>query len=154
MLPPRSAWAARRDNRQERSRPLIEALKVWLERQLALVSGKSPLAAAIRYSLTRWSSLSVFLADGRVEMDTNTVERSIRPITLRRKNHLFAGSDGGAENWAIVATLIQTAKLNGVEPFAYLRDILTKVVAGHPINRIDELLPWNYATASVVTPAP
>ena len=145
---------ARRDNRQERSRPLVDALKVWLERQLALVSGKSPLAAAIRYSLTRWGSLSVFLADGRVEMDTNTVERSIRPITLGRKNHLFAGSDGGADNWAIVATLIQTAKLNGVEPFAYLHNILTKVVDGHPINRIDELLPWNYATANAVTPAP
>lgn len=144
----------RRAVRDQRSRPLVDALKMWLEAQLALVSGKSPLAAAIRYSLTRWTSLSVFLADGRVEMDTNTVERSIRPITLGRKNHLCAGSDGGAENWAVVATLIQTAKLNAVEPFAYLRDILTSVVAGHPINRIDELLPWNYATAKGITPVP
>lgn len=143
----------RRAVRDQRSRPLVDTLKLWLEAQLGLVSGKSPMAAAIRYSLTRWTSLSVFLDDGRVEMDTNTVERSIRPITLGRKNHLFAGSDGGAENWAVIATLIQTAKLNGIEPFAYLRDTLVRLVGGHTINRIDELLPWNYATADAVTPA-
>ena len=80
-------------------------------------------------------------------MDTNTVERSIRPIALGRKNALFAGSDGGGRTWAIIASLIQTAKINGVEPFAYLRDVLTRLVAGHPANRIDELLPWNWKPA-------
>jgi hypothetical protein len=81
-------------------------------------------------------------------MDTNTVERSIRPIKLTKKNALFAGSDGGGRSWACVASLIETCKLNGVEPYAYLQDILTRLVAGHPVNRLDELLPWNWAAMS------
>ncbi len=129
--------------RQERSRPIMEALKPWLEEQLGKVSGKSPIAKAIRYVLVRWDSLTVFLDDGRVELDTNTVERAIRPIALGRKNHLFAGSDGGGRTWATVASLIQTAKLNDVEPFAYLKDVLERIVSGKtPNNRLDELLPW------------
>ncbi len=105
---------------------------------------KSTLADAIRYSLTRWDALCVFLNDGRIELDTNTVERAIRPVTLGRKNHLFAGSDGGADRWATVCSLITTAKLNNVEPFAYLKDLLERMSAGHPMSRIDELLPWNW----------
>ncbi|MBC8425833.1 IS66 family transposase [bacterium] len=133
----------RRAVRQERSRPIMEAFKPWLEEQLGKVSGKSPIAKAIRYVLARWESLTVFLDDGRVELDTNTVERAIRPIALTRKNALFAGSDGGGRTWAMVASLIQTAKLNNVEPFAYLKDVLERIVSGKtPNNRIDELLPW------------
>jgi transposase len=137
----------RRLMRAAKSRPILDAFKPWLEAQLARISAKSPLAAAIRYALVRWDSLTRFLDDGRVEIDTNTVERTMRPIALGRKNHLFAGSDGGARTWAIVASVIQSAKLNDIEPFAYLRDILERMVQGHPINRLDELLPWNYAQA-------
>jgi transposase len=124
--------------------PLVAALKAWLTSQLVQLPPKSSLADAIRYSLTRWDALCVFLGDGRIELDTNTVERAIRPITLGRKNHLFAGSDGGADRWATVCSLITTAKLNNVEPFTYLRDILDRMSGGHPMNRIDELLPWNW----------
>jgi Transposase IS66 family/IS66 C-terminal element len=106
------------------------------------------LADAIRYALTRWSNLCCFLDDGRVELDTNTVERAIRPITLGRKNHLFAGSDGGAARWATVCSLITTAKLNDVEPFAYLKDVLERMSSGHPMSRLDELLPWNWSRSN------
>ncbi len=82
--------------------------------------------------------------DGRVEIDSNVVERAIRPIALTRKNALFAGSDGGAEHWAAIASLVETCKLNGVEPWAYLADVITRIVEGHPQSRLDELLPWTY----------
>ena len=134
----------RRQVRQRRSKPILEALKPWLERQLTLVSGKSRIAKAIRYALSRWQGLSRFLDDGRVELDSNVVERAIRPITLGRKNHLFAGSDGGAQHWAVLASLIATCKLNDVDPYAYLADVLAKLVARHPMSRIDELLPFAY----------
>ncbi len=107
------------------------------------------LAEAIRYALTRWPALSRFLDDGRVELDNNPVERAIRPVALGRKNHLFAGSDGGAERWATVCSLITTAKLNDVEPYAYLRDALERMVDGHPMSRLDDLLPWNWTPTSV-----
>ena len=139
--------------RQERSRPLVDALKAWLMDELGQVSGKMPLAAAIRYALSRWDSLCLFLADGRVELDTNTVERSIRPIKLGAKNHLFAGSDGGGVIWGTLATLIQTARLNGVDPAAYLEYALDRIVAGHPVTRLAELLPWEYARAIKTTAA-
>ncbi|MCE3249178.1 MAG: family transposase, partial [Geminicoccaceae bacterium] len=106
----------RRATRQERSQSIVEALQLWLREQLERVSGKSALAEAIRYALRHWRGLVLFLEDGRLELDTNTVERAIRPIALGRKNSLFAGSDGGARHWAIVASLVATAKLNGVEP--------------------------------------
>ena len=88
-----------------------------------------------------------FLDDGRLELDNNTVERAIRPIALGRKNHLFAGSDGGAARWAIVASLLATAKLNDVEPFAYLKDVLEPMSDGHPMSRLEDLLPWNWASS-------
>ena len=116
--------------RQARSRPIVDALYVWLQDHAGRVSSASGLAEAIRYALRHWSGLLVFLGDGRVEMDTNTVERAIRPITLGRKNALFAGNDGGARHWAIALPLIQAAKLNGVDPMAYLTDVLERVVSG------------------------
>jgi transposase len=123
-------------------------MKVWLEMELNRVPPRGGLAEAIRYALTRWSALCRFLDDGRVELDNNTVERAIRPIALGRKNHLFAGSDGGAQRWATVASLLATAKLNSVEPFAYLKDVLERLSNGHPMSRLDELLPWNWARSS------
>ncbi|MCH4895084.1 IS66 family transposase [Sphingomonas sp. SFZ2018-12] len=135
----RLAW------RQSLSRPLVAALKKWLEAQLGLVPARSTLADAIRYALGRWASLTWFLGDGRIELDTNPVERAIRPVALGRKNHLFAGSDGGGHRWAVICSLIETAKLNGVEPYAWLRDVIERMVDGHPANRLDDLLPWNWA---------
>ena len=135
----------RRRVRQELSQPLVDALKPWLKSQLERVSQKGKLAEAIRYALARWDGLSFFLGDGRVEMDSNIVERAIRPIALNRKNALFAGSDGGGEHWAILASLIETCKLYGIDPQGYLTDIITRIVQGHPNSRLDELLPWVYA---------
>jgi len=134
----------RRAVRQERSRPLVEALEPWLRTKLQLISQKTKLAAAIRYTLSRWEGLCLFLDDGRIEIDNNVVERSIRPLALTRKNALFAGSDGGAEHWAVIASLIETCKLIGVEPYAYLANVITRIVDSHPNSRLDELLPWTY----------
>jgi transposase len=134
----------RRAERKAEAKPRIKALKAWLETELPRLPGRGTLAEAIRYALGRWSSLCLYLDDGRIEIDNNPVERAIRPVALGRKNHLFAGSDGGGERWAIVCSLIETAKLNGVEPFAYLADILERLVEGHPKNRLDDLLPWNW----------
>jgi transposase len=133
----------RRTVRQERSKPIVEALHAWLTVQLGRVSGRSTLAEAIRYALRHWTGLVLFLDDGRLELDTNTVERAIRPIALGRKNSLFAGSDGGARHWAIVASLVATAKLNGVEPLAWLTDVLERMVSGRTkANELERLLPW------------
>jgi transposase len=135
----------RRAVRQERSKPLVDALHAWLTAQLARVSGKSGLAEAIRYALRHWTGLVLFLDDGRLELDNNTVERAIRPIALGRKNALFAGSDGGARHWAIVASLVATAKLNGVEPLAWLTDLLERMVSGRTkANELEGLLPWSW----------
>jgi transposase len=135
----------RRRVRQERSRPMVEALEPWLRTKLQLISQKTKLAEAIRYTLSRWQGLGLFLDDGRVEIDNNVVERAIRPLALTRKNALFAGSDGGAEHWAVIASLIETCKLINVEPYRYLADVITRIVEGHPNSRLDELLPWAYA---------
>lgn len=143
----------RRTVRQMRSKPLVEDLKVWLMERLGELSGKSRLAEHIRYVVGHWEGLCIFLDDGRVEMDTNIIERPMRPQKNTAKNALFAGSDEGGRRWAIVASLIETCKLNGVEPFAYLKDVLQRMVAGHPINRLDELLPWNWKALVVVTSA-
>ena len=123
-------------------------MKAWLEAQLAHIPPRGGLAEAIRYALTRWDALCCFLEDGRVELDTNAVERVIRPVALGRKNHLFAGSDRGAERWATVCSLIATAKLNDVEPFGYLRDVLQRMSDGHPSSQLDDLLPWNWHPAT------
>lgn len=139
---------ARRAARQARSKELVDKLHVWLQQQLARVSRSSGLAEDIRYGLNHWEGLTRFLDDGRIEIDSNTVERSIRGIALGRKNALFAGSDDGAENWACHASLIETAKLNDVNPHAWLTDILTKLVNRWPASRIDELMPWAYAKSA------
>jgi len=137
----------RRAVRQERARPLIETLKTWMEVKLATVSQKGNVAEAFRYALSRWDGLSRFLDDGHIEIDSNVVERAIRPLALNRKNALFAGSDGGGEHWAILASLIETCKLNDVDPEAYLHDVFAHFAQGHPINRLDAFLPWNWAAA-------
>ena len=136
--------------RRKMSAPRVENLRLWLESQLAQVPARSTLADAIRYTLTRWKGLTRFLDDGRIELDTNPVERAIRPVALGRKNHLFAGSDGGAERWAILCSLIETAKLNGVEPYAYLTDILQRMADGYPANRLSDLLPWAWKAENPV----
>jgi transposase len=128
--------------RRQRSKRIVDDLRIWLDRQLALVPERSTIADAIRYTVVRWPALTRFLDDGRVELDTNPIERAIRPVVLGRKNHLFAGSDGGGHRWAVLCSLIETCKLNDVEPYAYLHDVLSRMVDGHPINRLDELLPW------------
>jgi transposase len=142
--------AARQSARQIRSLPLVIAMKAWLKTQLTHIPPRGGLADAIRYALARWDALCQFLDDGRIELDTNTVERVIRPVTLGRKNHLFAGSDGGADRWATVCSLITTAKLNDVEPFAYLKDVLERMSSGHPMSRLDDLLPWNWRPLTVL----
>jgi len=134
----------RRTVRQQKSRQIVDALQPWLRAKLGLISQKSKLAEAIRYTLSRWEGLTRFIDDGRIELDNNTVERSIRPIALNRKNALFAGSDRGAEHWATIASLIETCKLNNVDPLCYLTDVLTRIVNGHPNRDIDQLLPWSY----------
>ena len=120
---------------------LVEVLQDRMDLQLSRLPGRSQLAEAIRYALGRWSALTWFLDDGRIDLDNDPVERAIRPISLGRNNSLFAGSEGGARHWAIVASPAETAKLNGVEPYAWLRDSLTMMVNGHPRNRICDLLP-------------
>ena len=143
------AAAHRQQVRQARSRPIVEALHIWLHDQEGRVSGASDLGKAIRYAIRHWPGLIVFLDDGRVEMDTNVVERAIRPNTLTRKNALFAGSDCGAQHWALAMTLIQTAKLNCVDPMAWLTDVLERVVSGRTkAHELATLLPWNWATVS------
>ncbi|MEO9191806.1 MAG: IS66 family transposase [Acetobacteraceae bacterium] len=134
--------------RQAETRPLLEDLKPWLMARLAEVSAKSPLAEAIRYTLGHWDGLTVFLDDGRVEVDSNTVERTIRPIALGRKNALFAGSTGGGQSWAVLASLINTAKLHQLDPQTYLADVLERIVSGRTkINALRELLPWTWKAA-------
>jgi transposase len=138
--------------RQAESKPLLEAMKTWLEAELGRISAKSKLADAIRYALRHWQGLTLFLDDGRIEVDSNTVERTIRPIKLGCKNHLFAGSDGGAESWATIASLIQTAKLNDIEPFAFLRDVLERIVSGKTkANELASLLPWAWKASQAQT---
>jgi transposase len=131
--------------RQAQATPLLKALHEWLHATLRREkSKKSPLAAAIRYTLALWTALTRYCDDGRIEMDNNAAERELRAVALGRKNWLFAGSDSGGERAAAFYSLINTAKLNGLDPEAYLREVFTRI-AEHPINRIEELLPWNVA---------
>jgi transposase len=135
---------ARLAARQEQSAPLIAAFEAWLTAHRARVSAKAPLGEALKYIAKYWDGLCLFLTDGRIEMDNNAVERTIRPIALNRKNALFAGHDAGAANWGVIASLIETCKLNAVDPHAYLTDTLTAIVSGHKQSQIKDLLPWNY----------
>lgn len=135
---------ARREIRNARSRPLLESLKQWLEETLVKLSKKSDTAIAVRYALGRWEALLRYCDDGHLEIDNNAAERALRAVALGRKNYLFAGSDRGGESAAAIYSLIGTAKLNGIDPESYLRNVLARI-ADHPINHIEELLPWNLA---------
>jgi transposase len=149
----------RRAVRVERSRPLLDAMKAWLQQTLQTLSQKSEAAKAIRYALNRWDALGRYCDDGRIEIDNNAAERALRCVALGRKNFLFAGSDAGGERAAAIYSLLGAAKLNQCDPEAYLRYVLTRI-AEHPITRIAELLPWNLdpdvrrLTANVATPLP
>jgi transposase len=128
--------------RQEQAKPRLDQLKEKLRVTLSRVAKKLPLAKAIQYALVRWDALERYTTDGAIEIDNNPIEREIRPIALGRKNYLFVGSDAGGERAAMMYSLMNTAKLNGIEPEAYLTHVLTRI-ADHPVNRVDELLPWN-----------
>ncbi len=134
----------RRTERRARAGPLLDQMHGWLSAQLTQLSSRSVLAAAIKYALARWPALIRYRDDGCLEIDNNAAERALRAVALGRKNYLFAGSDAGGERAAAIYSLIGTAKLNGLDPEAYLRHVLA-CIASHPINRIDELLPWNVA---------
>ena len=136
--------ATRVKARQERSAVIVARLFDLWETELPRLSGKSKLAEAIRYAISRRAALERFLSDGRVEIDSNIVERAIRPQTITRKNALFAGSAGGGRTWANVATLLQTAKMNEVDPHAWLTQTLERIAQGWPISNIDQLMPWNF----------
>jgi hypothetical protein len=132
----------RRAVRQAEAVPLLADLHAWLTATYVAASRKSALATAIAYALKRWEALTRYCDDGTIEIDNNAAERALRGPVLSRKNFLFAGSDAGGERAAAMYTLLKSAKLNGLDPEAYLRQVLERI-AGHPINRIDELLPWN-----------
>ena len=136
---------ARSAARQERSAPLVANMCTWLVHHRARATTKSPLGEALAYIAKYWDGLKLFLTDGRIEIDNNSVERTIRPIALNRKNALFAGHDVGAENWATIASLIETCKLNAVDPMSYLTATLTAIVNGHKQKQIEALMPWNYS---------
>jgi hypothetical protein len=130
--------------RQLRTKPVLKELKIWMGETLAQVSAKSPMALAIGYAVSNWSALVRFVGDGRIEAENNAAERALRSVAIGRKNFLHLGSDAGGDSAAVIYTLIGTAKLNGINPQHYLRFVLERI-ADHPINRIDELLPWAVA---------
>lgn len=141
---------ARLAARQQHSSPIIAALKPWFEKQLSMISSGSKLAEDIRYGLAHWEGLTRFLDDGRLELDTNSVENAIRPICLTRKNALFAGHEVGAENWALLSSIVATC--NDVNPVAYLAETLDAIINGYPQSRIEELMPWRFRKSSSPNP--
>ena len=142
----------RRQERQARAGPLLKDLRAWLSAMLAACRPSRSMAVAIGYALTRWKALTRYRDDGRIEIDNNAAERALRGVGLGRKNYLFMGSDAGGERAAAIYSLVETAKLNGLDPEAYLREVLERI-ADHPINRIEELLPWNLAASAPTTNA-
>ena len=142
-----SAPDQRQANRQELSRPLVDQFFAWLAAQAARISRKSDLGVALAYMLRRQDGFRLFLEDGHVDMDSNLVENAIRSPAMNRRNALFAGHDEGARSWARFASLIGTCKMNGVEPYAYLRDLFTRLAGGHLDKDINALMPWAYAAA-------
>lgn len=128
--------------------PLLVQLKTEMESTLAQISGKSDLAKALRYALSRWDALTRYTTDGRLDICNNAAERAIRPLAIGRKNWLFTGSDLGGERAAVMYTLIETARMNDIDPQAYLRAVIDRI-ADHPMKRIDELLPWNISSAAM-----
>ena len=132
--------------RQAYSRPVIDAMKAWIEQTLCMLSQKSATAKAIGYALRRWDALGRYCDDGRIEIDNNAAENALRCVALGRKNYLFLGSDAGGDSAAAMYSLLGTAKLNGHNPEAFLREVLTRI-ADHPINQINELLPWQLQAA-------
>ena len=147
----RFAPPAERVAHRAETAPLLDAFFTWAEAALARMSAKSELAEAFRYIIKRRVALSRFVTDGRLEADNNIAENAMRAIAVGRRNYLFAGSDSGGERAAAIYTIVQTCQLNGLNPEAYLKDILTRIANGHPINRIAELMPWRIAAPS---PAP
>ncbi|MFT4012760.1 MAG: transposase [Paracoccus sp. (in: a-proteobacteria)] len=134
--------------RQARTAPLAVAFGEWLQAQRRKISAKSRLGEKLTYIHNQWDGLQTFLADGRVEIDSNRVENLVRPMALNRKDALFAGHDEGGMAWGRIASLIETCKINGVEPFDYPKATLTAIASGHPQSRPDNLLPWNFKPAS------
>jgi transposase len=135
----------RRAYREEHARPLLDQLHAWLTTTLETLSKKSDTSRAILYALNRWEALTRYCDDGRLEIDNLPVERALRGVAIGRRNYLFAGADSGGERAAAIYSLIGTARLNDIDPEAYLRHVLARI-AQHPINRVDELLPWNVSS--------
>jgi hypothetical protein len=135
--------------RQEHAVPILTQLRTWLEEQRRRLSSKTALAKAIQYALTRWNALARYAGDGRLAIDNNPAERSLRGIAITRKNFLFLGSQAGGERAATLYTVLETARLNGLDPEAYLADVIHRMAKGHPINRLSELLPWSWTRPAV-----
>ena len=148
----RFAPVAERVEHRKETAPLIEAFFTWAKATQAKLSAKSALAEAFRYTIKRREALTRFVTDGRLEADNNIAENAMRKIALGRRNYLFAGSDSGGERAACIYTLVASAKLNGINPETYLKEILTRIAEGHPINRIDELMPWRFTSTTAPQP--
>jgi transposase len=138
--------------RQAESKPVVTELRVWFEAQIAKLPARVPTAEAIRYAVNHWDGLGRFLEDGRIELDNNSVERAMRPVALGRKNYLFAAADSGGDRAAAIYTIVQTAKINDLDPEVYLRDTLARIDEGHPINQIAELMPWQMSSTTAPPP--
>jgi hypothetical protein len=144
--------AEAKPNSRPSRKPLLDDLRSWLEKSLRSLSTKSETAGAIRYALSHWRALTRYVDDGLLEIDNSAAERALRAVALGRKNYLFAGSNSGGERAAAIYSLVGSAKLNGLDPERYLRQVLTRI-AEHPVNRIDELLPWNLAAEDAAIPS-